>query len=295
MKLPLIILLFFSIGLSGCGKGKEAKQDFTISSSPGVDTSQAIPLFKTLMVHCPGIAKYQSDIDRVEFLGGSSFDLTIKQQPTVMPLDSRPMRHTCHFQVDASSAIVSKRPCAWLCTGEDMTGIDGEDHSYSAGKLIGPLKREWANLREAIAGSRFEMADIQGGDLSPGAAKLALWGAEHLLWNELQETPSTKYGLVMKDPDAQRGQKLCVSGQVIEIAVDQSVPGKKVFLGGMFDDESRIYRFVAVQSTGEIMANTHARFCGIVTGQQHYPNSMGGVAHAVHLVGMFDIPENKAR
>ncbi len=293
MKLLLVVLLIVSIGLSGCGKEEDIKQDFTISASPNMDTSQAIPLFKTLMGHCPGTDKYKNDIERVEYLGGSSFDLIISQHPKVIPLDDRPMGHTCHFQVDESKATVGKRPCAWLCTGEKMTGIDGEEHSYRNGKLIGPLKRAWANLREAVAGTRFEMSDIQGGDLSPGAAKLALWGAEHLLWNELQEIPSTKYGLVMKDPDAQRGQKLCVNGQVIEIEVDQSVPGKKVFLGGMFDDDSRIYRFVAVQSTGEIMANTHTRFCGIVTGQQHYPNSMGGVAHAVHLVGMFDIPENK--
>jgi hypothetical protein len=99
----------------------------------------------------------------------------------------------------------------------------------------------------------------------------------------------------MKDPDSQRGQKLCANGEVIEIALDRSVPGQKVFLGGMYDDGGRIYRFIAVQSTGEIMAHSRARFCGVVTGQQHYENSMGGVAHAVHLVGMFDLPENKAR
>ncbi len=139
------------------------------------------------------------------------------------------------------------------------------------------------------------MVDIQGADVSAGAAKIALWGADNMRWDELQEIPTTKYGLVMKDSDTQRGQKLCASGEVIEIAIDNSIPEKKIFLGGMYDDGGRIYRFIAVKSTGEVMANSRARFCGIVTGQQHYPNSAGGVAHAVHLVGMFDLPENKTR
>lgn len=157
-----------------------------------------------------------------------------------------------------------------------------------------PLKLSWSNLREAIAETRAKMTDIQGGDLSDGAALLALWGDENMRWNELQEIPMTKYGLVMKDPDAQRGKKMCVSGKIIEIALDKSVPGKRIFEGGMFSDAGEIYRFIALHSTGEIMANSRARFCGVVTGQQHYQNSAGGVAHSVHLVGMFDLPENKS-
>ncbi|MRD73313.1 hypothetical protein HCX48_00385 [Rhodocyclus tenuis] len=167
--------------------------------------------------------------------------------------------------------------------------------STSSSVVAAPKPVEFANLRQAIAGTRLDMADVQGGDISKGAAVLALWGDEHMKWSELQEIPSGKYGLVMKDPDSQRGQKICTTGRVIEIALDTTVPGKKIFLGGMFDDAGRIYRFIAVQSTGEIMANSGARFCGVITGQQHYPNSAGGVAHAVHLVGMFDLPENKTR
>lgn len=257
----------------------------------------AIEKFKTLVGHCPGINKYKADVESVEYLSQGHADFLVKVvgKPTVLPAQSYGMGHTCHFSIEESKATVSKRPCAWLCTGEDMTGIDGENHSYAQGKLIGPLVRPWANLREAVASTRLDMKDIEGGDVSVGAARLAVWGAENMRWAELQEIPTTKYGMVMKDPDAQRGQKLCTSGQVIEIELDRSVPGKKIFVGGMYDDGARIYRFVALQSTGEIMAHSRARFCGVVTGQQHYPNSAGGIAHAVHLVGMFDLPENKAR
>jgi len=99
--------------------------------------------------------------------------------------------------------------------------------------------------------------------------------------------------MVMKDSNSQRGSRICTGGRVIEISVDNTVPGGKVFLGGMYNDAGQLYRFVAVRSTGEIVANSRAKFCGIVTGQQHYANSVGGIAHAVHLVGMFDLPENK--
>lgn len=257
----------------------------------------AIDKFKKVVEHCPGILKYRSDVESVEYLsqGHADFLVTIVKKPSVIPTASYGMGHTCHFSIDDTKATVGKRPCAWLCTGEDMTGIDGESHSYTKGKLIGPLVRPWANLREAIASTRLDMSDVQGSDVSKGAALLALWAADNMRWPELQEIQTSKYGLVMKDPDSQRGQKLCTVGRVIEIELDRSVPGKKFFLGGMYDDGGHIYRFIALQSTGEIMAHSRARFCGVVTGQQHYANSAGGVAHAVHLVGMFDLPENKTR
>lgn len=137
------------------------------------------------------------------------------------------------------------------------------------------------------------MTDTQDGNLDQGTAALALWSIERMKWSELQEIPVGKYAMVMKDSDSQRGSRICTGGRIIEISVDNTVPGSKVFLGGMYDDAGHIYRFIAVRSTGEIVANSRAKFCGIVTGQQHYQNSAGGVAHAVHLVGMFDLPENK--
>ncbi len=184
-----------------------------------------------------------------------------------------------------------------------VTGISACGNSSDPGQqpikpavaeAIAPPKFDYKTLQEAIASTRSDMGDIQGDGISKGAAILALWGANGMKWSELQEIPNGKYGLVMKDPDTQRGQKLCARAQIIEIAVDSTVPGKKIFNGGMYDEGGGVYRFIAVGSTGEIMANSHARFCGVITGQQHYPNSAGGMAHAVHLVGMFDLPENKS-
>lgn len=267
------------------------KKDWTLTAVQGTDIAGAIDQFKMLVGHCPGIYKYKTDVESVEYIPDKTFKVTVTGKPSVMPAESYAMHHTCHFSVTADKATVGKRPCAWLCTGEDMSGVDGNDHSYAKGKIIGPLQRPWANLREAIAATRLDMADIQGAEISTGAALLAIWGANNMKWSELQAIPSGKYGMVMKEPDSQRGAKLCVNGQVIEIALDTTVP-QKIYQGGLFDDDGRIYRFIAVGSTGEIVAGSQTRFCGIVTGQQHYPNSAGGVAHAVHLVGIFDLPEN---
>lgn len=52
-------------------------------------------------------------------------------------------------------------------------------------------------------------------------------------------------------------------------------------------------RFAAVASTGELVAQSSANFCGVTTGKYSYSNSGGGTTHAVFLVGMFDLPENK--
>lgn len=154
---------------------------------------------------------------------------------------------------------------------------------------------DFENLRQAVAASVPYMKDISNSGVSQGAAMLAIWGADHMKWEELQDLSPGKYGLVMKDPDSQRGLKICTSGHVIEIAIERSESTKgKIFIGGMFDDIGRIYRFIAVGSTGEIMANNRARFCGVITGQEHYSNSAGGTAHAIHVVGMFDLPENKS-
>lgn len=154
---------------------------------------------------------------------------------------------------------------------------------------------DYPSLLAAIAATKLEMTDFNDVNFSRGAVLLAMWGARNMTWADLQKVEQGKYGMVMKDPDSQRGKRLCAYGQIIEVQVDNSVPGK-VYLGGLnaySDDGLRIYRFVAVGSTGELVAGNEARFCGVITGKNSYQNSAGGMTHAVHLIGMFELPENK--
>ncbi|PPD34924.1 MAG: hypothetical protein CTY21_09395 [Methylomonas sp.] len=168
--------------------------------------------------------------------------------------------------------------------------IEKPKNSPSAAEKIEKIKA--LPIRDAIDYAKREMSDIQGEGVSAGAAFLALWSSYSLKWADLQTIEKGKYGLVMKDSSTQIGRRLCMSGSVIEIERDRTV-SQPIFIGGLIDNEGKIYRFVAVGSTGEIVGGTNAKFCGIIAGQQHYANSIGGVAHAVALIGMFDLPENK--
>jgi len=130
------------------------------------------------------------------------------------------------------------------------------------------------------------------GDVDPAAAVFALWAARKLDWVELQSLPATTYAKVMKDAEAERGKRMWVEGKIVEIAVDRS-SGAPIYLGGLITPTSKVYRFVAVKDTGDLVQKSLARFCGVVTGRQSYANSAGGTTHAVALVGMFDLPANR--
>lgn len=153
-----------------------------------------------------------------------------------------------------------------------------------------PRPRAPESLAEAIAAYRPEMDDTQE-KLSQGAKRLIAWSLDRLTWRELQEVKETSIALVAKDSDEERGRRLCVSGSVIEIRA-QRVDELKIYDGGIHVGGD-VVRFTALGSSGAIVAHGWARFCGIVTGVFSYSNTGGGTTHAIHAVGMFDLPENK--
>jgi hypothetical protein len=129
-------------------------------------------------------------------------------------------------------------------------------------------------------------------DMDPAAAVFAGWSTKHMTWLDLQKIPETKFALVLKDPEAVRGKRLCSSGSIVEIRVDRS-SGKPVYIGGLMSPSGNVTRFLAVGSSGELVERSQARVCGVVTGTYSYGNSGGGTTHAVNVVGMFDLPDNK--
>ena len=66
-----------------------------------------------------------------------------------------------------------------------------------------------------------------------------------------------------------------------------------IFDGLMLDYARNIYKFSAVGNSGDLVADSQTRLCGIITGKYDYSNSAGGTGHAIKLVGMFDLPANK--
>lgn len=150
------------------------------------------------------------------------------------------------------------------------------------------------SFADAIAATLPLMTDSEN-DISPGAVALAAWGAKdgHMKWGDIGvPKDETSFALVQKDSDEERGKRYCASGRLIQIAVDKTRFGK--LYGGLLMDNSRnLWAFTAVGSTGSLVEMSWARFCGVVVGRYNYSNSGGGTGHAIRIVGMFDLPDNK--
>lgn len=151
------------------------------------------------------------------------------------------------------------------------------------------LIQKATTLADAISIAKPLMSDTTN-EISDGAVLFGIWAKDRLTWADLSAVTQTKQALVSKDPDSERGKRICAKGKILEIKKSGDV-----FEGGMFNGYgfSDLVRFIAVKSTGELVEDSRANFCGIVIGRYSYSNSGGGTTHAVYAVGMFDLPENK--
>lgn len=157
---------------------------------------------------------------------------------------------------------------------------------------IDKVKQQAPDLASAIQLFKNDIA-VTNNEMPKALGELAAWHtAVGITWKDINAIPETTYGKVMKDPITEGGKRLCVSGTVIEINADHSVQ-PPMYHAGIMSDSFKATRVLAVGSTGEIEADKHARFCGIVTGAVSYDNAGGGTTNAPYLIGMFDLPENK--
>lgn len=126
------------------------------------------------------------------------------------------------------------------------------------------------------------------------AQVFGLWLTERGTWADVQPAADekTSYGLVMKDADKERGKRMCVSGTILQIRVEKTELWTETL--GLLISQANIFRFVAVQDTGDLVANSTAKFCGFVAGKTAFSNVSGGETQGVYIVGMFDLPSNRA-
>ncbi len=137
-----------------------------------------------------------------------------------------------------------------------------------------------------------EMADTTD-ELGTGALLLTAWSSTRMRWADVSVAKSeTSFALVHKDSDAARGKRMCVRGSLIQIS-KESVGSSAVFIGLLMSGYTDLVHFVAVGGTGELVERSRTRLCGVVTGTYDYANSGGGTGHAINVVGMFDLPENR--
>ena len=161
--------------------------------------------------------------------------------------------------------------------------------------VLTPLEEVQAKktFAEALAFAKPKFQDTQN-KADPGALLLAAWMADKRVWADINALPETSAARVLKDSDEERGKRLCAGGTIVEIAKTKTDVAK-LWDGGLSTVDGKIIRFIAVGSTGDLVERSNARFCGVMTGRDSYANSGGGTTHAVRVVGMFDLPENRKK
>jgi len=178
-------------------------------------------------------------------------------------------------------------PSPEASTSDTTSGATTSASATNTAKVESVLDKK--TMRDAIDFCKPSMKD--GDDLeNEGALCLLTWSVSRMSWEDAApKMPETSVALFKKDPDDERGKRMCVTGPIIEI---RKVSKSKVYVGGMFDEAHNVIEFMAIRSTGEITDKSTAKFCGVVTNRYSYSNSGGGTTHATQMLGMFDLPEN---
>ena len=255
-------------------------------------------------------------------------------------------------------------------SASDSATIDAVMAAASASETQGAESADRASvlsktsLADAIAATKPKMTNTNA-RLDEGAALFALWASKNLTWNDLSSLVETTPALFRKDPDAERGKRLCVSGTINEIRAektlatrlveDRALPlireqhttsaptaypeapstasgpdapglpaapdtapsgpdpwaipdGGKVFfatISAKSDDSSDAksrpsnarsltVEVIAVHSTGTLVDGGEIRACGVLTGVTMPAGSSSGDTMEHRIVGLFDLPENRA-
>jgi hypothetical protein len=145
---------------------------------------------------------------------------------------------------------------------------------------------------KALAYAKPHMSDPNN-KLDRGTLLLSVWSFKRMRWSDVHVVQDeTSFGATMKDPDGVRGLRMCWGGSIIQISVLRTPYGVGAE-GILMTNSTKLIRFVAAGSSGDIVQGSPARICGFVTGKYSYSNSAGGTGHAVKMVGMFSLPENK--
>lgn len=84
---------------------------------------------------------------------------------------------------------------------------------------------EKAQLKDAIEVARPRMENTVS-RLDVGAALLALWASKKLTWDAVQALPETSPAQFRKDPDSERGKRLCMSGVIQDIRAEKTLAAR---------------------------------------------------------------------
>lgn len=146
--------------------------------------------------------------------------------------------------------------------------------------------------REAV--EKFNPATRTNDTVDAGLFSFISWAGRNMRWDDAFSSPAeTSLQQFEKDPDAERGKRVCQPGTVIRIEKEM-VAGAPIFSGELVRDDGRFVSFVAVRDTGPIVTGSAAKFCGVALAVHVYTMLQGGQTRSLRMVGMFDLPSNRA-
>lgn len=154
-----------------------------------------------------------------------------------------------------------------------------------------------AIMRASTVGSAISYALTHVGDdvteIHTGSLLLSTWLRAHPQeTGELLVSDSeTSLRKIKKDYRAEQGKTLCVSGRISQIEREHAIEG--LYAGTMVTSSFQFVYFMTSNSTGELTSDDYAKFCGASMGIYAYANVSGGQTQSVHLVGAFDIADNR--
>jgi hypothetical protein len=149
-------------------------------------------------------------------------------------------------------------------------------------------------LAGAIAFARPKMTETPGG-VSAGTLILIGWSNRHMQWADVDVPKNeTSYELVQTDLEQQMGKRMCVSGSVASVGPVRTDSAQ--YWNGLLNlGGGKQVAFFGVRGLGAIQGGSKARLCGVVTDAVGNADQAAHHRRAVVMVGMLDVPENRAQ
>lgn len=113
---------------------------------------------------------------------------------------------------------------------------------------------------------------------TPDTVRTGVAPYDKLVWSDVERGGETTLPLIQKDPERERGRKLCVTGTVDTIE-KTTIDNRPVHAGTLRTTDGESVQFIAVGSTRSVIARFAGRLCGVASGKS--------------IVGLFDLPENR--
>lgn len=124
------------------------------------------------------------------------------------------------------------------------------------------------------------------GENDPATDILVAWARRHGVdQGQLAAMPATTPEAFAKNPAAERGKRLCVSGTIFEIRASGDTR-----IVRLLTDTKDVVTALTVGDTTGLAEDRKARFCGVATGLFTYKTGEGEAVESVRAVGSFDPP-----